>query len=390
RTRLVVQGCAWAVSVVGLLTLSEHLLGWNLHIDQLLVRETQGVVATTVPGRMAPAEAGSFLLLGVALLLLGDPSPGWRRSSQGLTLTAALISWEALLGHAYGVALYAIPAYRFTRVGAHTALAFTLRSLGILARQPRSGVMAIFTCDSAGGYMARRVLPAAVGVLSLLGWLRLEGERLAYYDTAAGVALMVAATLVIFAALIAWNARALERVEDERARLMQEQSARAQAESAERRAAFLAQASATLRASLDYDSTLKSVADLAHGAALAVDKGRHYEAEGRARAAAEAASRAKDAFLATVSHELRTPLSPILAWSRMLRQGTLGEEKTRRALEVIERCARSQAQLVEDLLDVSRIISGKLRLEVRPVTLAPVVQAAVEVVRPAAEAKGLE
>src|SRR5438876_842842 len=130
--------------------------------------------------------------------------------------------------------------------------------------------------------------------------------------------------------------------------------------------------------------------ELAHGAALAVDKARHYEAEGRARAAAEAASRAKDAFLATVSHELRTPLSPILAWSRMLRQGTLGEEKTRRALEVIERCARSQAQLVEDLLDVSRIISGKLRLEVRPVLLAPVVQAAVEVVRPAADAKGLE
>src|SRR5207253_632036 len=148
-------------------------------------------------------------------------------SSQGLTLTAALISWEALLGHAYGVALYAIPAYRFTRVGAHTALAFTLLSLGILARHPRSGVMAIFTCDSAGGYMARRVLPAAVGVLSLLGWLRLEGERLAYYDTAAGVALMVVATLIIFAALIAWNARALERVEDERARLMQAQSARA-------------------------------------------------------------------------------------------------------------------------------------------------------------------
>ena len=74
----------------------------------------------------------------------------------------------------------------------------------------------------------------------------------------------------------------------------------------------------------------------------------------------------------------------------MLRQGTLGEEKARRALEAIERCARSQAQLVEDLLDVSRIITGKLRLDVRPVPLAPVVQAAVEVVRPAAEAKGLE
>jgi PAS domain S-box-containing protein len=107
----------------------------------------------------------------------------------------------------------------------------------------------------------------------------------------------------------------------------------------------------------------------------------------RARAEAEAASQAKDAFLATVSHELRTPLSPILAWSRMLRQGTLDSAKSARAVETIERCAKSQAQLVEDLLDVSRIVSGKLRLDVRPVELAPVVRAAVEVLRPAAEAR---
>jgi PAS domain S-box-containing protein len=107
----------------------------------------------------------------------------------------------------------------------------------------------------------------------------------------------------------------------------------------------------------------------------------------RARAEAEAASRAKDAFLATVSHELRTPLSPILAWSTMLRQGALDATKAERALETIERCARNQAQLVEDLLDVSRIVAGKLRLAVRPVDLEPVVRAAIDVVRPAAEAK---
>jgi PAS domain S-box-containing protein len=107
----------------------------------------------------------------------------------------------------------------------------------------------------------------------------------------------------------------------------------------------------------------------------------------RARAEAEAASRAKDAFLATVSHELRTPLSPILAWSTMLRQGALDASKTERALETIERCARNQAQLVEDLLDVSRIVAGKLHLAVRPVDLGPVVRAALDVVRPAAEAK---
>ena len=112
------------------------------------------------------------------------------------------------------------------------------------------------------------------------------------------------------------------------------------------------------------------------------------EAE-RGRKEAEAASGAMDAFLATISHELRTPLSPILAWSRMLAMGALDPQKTARAVETIERCARAQAQLVEDLLDSSRIVAGKLRLDVRPVDLEPVVQAAIDVVRPGVEAKGI-
>ena len=107
------------------------------------------------------------------------------------------------------------------------------------------------------------------------------------------------------------------------------------------------------------------------------------------RTEAENASRAKDAFLATISHELRTPLSPILAWSRMLALGALDAAKTARAIETIERCARTQAQLIEDLLDTSRIAAGKLRLDVRPLELEPVLQAAIDVVRPAAEAKGI-
>ncbi len=109
----------------------------------------------------------------------------------------------------------------------------------------------------------------------------------------------------------------------------------------------------------------------------------------RARRAAEAANRAKDEFLATVSHELRTPLSPILAWARMLRDGVLDDERRRHAYDVIERSARAQAQLIEDLLDVSRIMAGKMRLEVRPVALAPIIERAVEVVRPSADAKGI-
>jgi signal transduction histidine kinase/CheY-like chemotaxis protein len=106
-----------------------------------------------------------------------------------------------------------------------------------------------------------------------------------------------------------------------------------------------------------------------------------------ARAVAEEASQAKDQFLATVSHELRNPLSPILSWSRMLRAGGLDEERTRKAVEAIERCATWQAQLIDDLLDVSRIVSGKLRMDVRPLELLPIVEAGLETARLAADAK---
>lgn len=112
--------------------------------------------------------------------------------------------------------------------------------------------------------------------------------------------------------------------------------------------------------------------------------------EQAARLDAEAASRAKDAFLATVSHELRTPLSPILAWSHMLRHGQMEAGRAQQAVEAIERNAKSQAQLIEDLLDVSRIVAGKMHLNIQPVRLEHVISAAVEVVRPAAEAKSVE
>jgi PAS domain S-box-containing protein len=109
--------------------------------------------------------------------------------------------------------------------------------------------------------------------------------------------------------------------------------------------------------------------------------------EQEARAAAEAANRLKDEFLATLSHELRSPLNAMLGWTRLLNTRKFDEATTTRAMQTIERSAKSQAQLVEDLLDVSRIIQGKLRLNVRPVELVSVIEAAIETVRPAAQAK---
>lgn len=112
--------------------------------------------------------------------------------------------------------------------------------------------------------------------------------------------------------------------------------------------------------------------------------------EQEARLAAEAANRAKDDFLSVLSHELRTPLTPILGFTELLRrQGQLSEANLARGLETIERSARTQARLVSDLLDVSRIVAGKLDLELSHIDLTPVVEMAVEAVRPAAEAKGI-
>jgi PAS domain S-box-containing protein len=119
------------------------------------------------------------------------------------------------------------------------------------------------------------------------------------------------------------------------------------------------------------------------------ERGQLLASEQRARAEAQESSRLKDEFLATVSHELRTPLTSILGWAHMLRTGQLGGGDAAKALETIERNARAQSQLIDDLLDVSRIITGKLRIDVRPVDPNSFIESAIEAVRPAADAKGV-
>lgn len=120
--------------------------------------------------------------------------------------------------------------------------------------------------------------------------------------------------------------------------------------------------------------------DLAHRAALAIDNARLY-------AEAQEANRLKDEFLATVSHELRTPLASMMNWVALLRQGKIGPEQVARGLDVLQRSGESQARLIDDILDVSRIVSGSLRLQPQPVEVADVVRDATETVRPAADAK---
>jgi signal transduction histidine kinase len=135
------------------------------------------------------------------------------------------------------------------------------------------------------------------------------------------------------------------------------------------------------------EATLRQLAD---HAAIALRNAQLLAREQQAREEAEAANRMKDEFLAMLSHELRTPLNAVLGWAVTLRTAKLEGETAAHALEVIERNARAQSQLIEDLLDISRIATGKLRLDVRLVDLGPVVEGALDAMRPGARAKSIQ
>ncbi len=138
------------------------------------------------------------------------------------------------------------------------------------------------------------------------------------------------------------------------------------------------------------DSGVAWVLDVSAQRAAETERDRLLDSERRARALAEAANLSKDQFLAMVSHELRTPLNAMLGWGRLLKAGTLDAARRERALDVIERNAQAQAQLIEDLLDISRIVSGKLKLEVSALDLKSSLEAALDTVRPALESKRID
>ena len=124
--------------------------------------------------------------------------------------------------------------------------------------------------------------------------------------------------------------------------------------------------------------------------AVAIENVRLLKRESDARETAEESNRLKDEFLATVSHELRTPLTAILGWARLLEGGSLDEKVSRQAIDTIWRNAKSQAQIIDDILDVSRIITGNLRLDLQPIEVMPVVEEAISVVRQTADAKNIK
>ena len=330
---------ASVVAVVGGLTLAQHVWGFDFGIDQLLFRESPGAPGTASPGRMGPPGSVSFLLGGLALLLLDlRTRTGWV-PSQALAVVIAIVILVPLIGYAYAIQpLYGLS--RFTGIAVHTAIAIGLLATGLLTARAGWGLAGVACADDLGGVVARRLLLPAILTPLILGWIRTVGARSGFVDEAFGRPMLVIALIVSFAGIVWSNARVISRLDRRRN----------EAERAVREA---------------------------------------LEAEQHARGEAERVGRVKDEFLATLSHELRTPLSAIQGWAQMLLHREVAPHVARQGIETIERNARAQTRLIEDLLDMSRIISGKIRLDLQTVELAGVVAAAIEVVRPAAEGKGV-
>ena len=325
---------AGAVVLIGLFTLLQYISGTDLGIDQLLFREPAGAVGTLAPGRMAPATALCFVLVGCALIANVE-TDGGGAMLQYLAAVTVIPALASALGYLYGASnLYGI-GYG-TQMAVHTALAFLVIAAGMLCLRPDRGVIALVRSDDTGGVVARRLIPAGVVLPTGIGWLRAAGERAGLFETEFGVALVAITYMVAFLALTFWIVRALGRID----------ALRSQAE---------AEISA-LNASLE-----QRVRERTHQL--------------------ETATRELDAFSYSVSHDLRAPLRGIDGWSLALAEDYGGQldEKAHGYLDLIRSEAQRMGQLIDDLLQLSRVSGVKMRRV--PVNLSDLAQVVAQRLR---------
>jgi PAS domain S-box-containing protein len=207
-SRLAAHALAWGVAIVAMTRLLAYFFSVDVAIDKAIFADSIGA------NRMAPNTAVCLLLLGLSLTTL-DSFIGRVWPAQIGALVVATISLVSLVGYGYGASsLYQVGSY--IPMALHTAATFQILALGILFSRPERGLVAVLLDSRAGGMVARRLLPAVILIPCALGWLRILGQRLGYYDTELGAALMVAMTVVLFCVAIGWIASVLNKADRER------------------------------------------------------------------------------------------------------------------------------------------------------------------------------
>ena len=508
--RRLIQLFAAIVALVGLITLSEHLLGWNSGLDQLLFYESVTEAGRSFPGRMGVAASLNFSLLGPSLLLLDLRR--WFRVSNISVLLVMAITLLVFLYYFYGVQQVEPIGLYFT-IALHTVVAFIGLAAAILLARPERGVISAFLGNSPGAMVARRMWPALLIVI-VLGWIRTVIFNAGWYTPGFTTAIFVSANLFLFTGLMWWTAVSLNRTDRER------HLADLALRHSEARLTVLVRVSELIRTlhdpyelsyavaetvgrhlkvrrclfnevdlerdleivHKDYCDGAESVAgehriseyssitshemelgntvvnsDSKTDPRTADDYHRGYEPNGErayiafplmregrwvaslwasdnqprqwtkeevsllqavaertwtaieklraeaererllkseqeARDAAERANQLKDEFLATLSHELRNPLNVILGYSELLLRMPDVQKSSQLVQmgDALRRNAQSQSQLINDLLDLSRLQRGKVSLNHETVSLAAIIDNAVETVRGDAATKGID
>jgi signal transduction histidine kinase len=210
RRRLSAHFFALLVVLIGVATLAEYSFGANLGIDELLFGDPKGSVGTSSPGRPAPTTAIAFLAIGLALILLDRKTKRGSGPAQGLSLWAGLIGMMAITGYVYQATVVS-KIFLYTKVALNTAIGLFLVSSAVFFARPRAGLAGDLTGDGAGSVVARRFLPAILLVPVLLGWICLRGEIAGMYGMELGLGLQTTVNIVVFAALVWWNARRLNK-----------------------------------------------------------------------------------------------------------------------------------------------------------------------------------
>ena len=199
-----------AIALIGVYRLCDYGFGWNLAFDQLGLSDPSPAASGGALSLMAPATGFGFLLLGSALLLACTPR--FFGTFQTACLLAAMTAWLGFSHYIYGGA----PLLPYTKMALHTAMLFLVLSAGILSTRADGGLVALLLSDSAGGVIARRLVPAAIFAPVVLGWLALEGQRAGWLDTEAGVSIFALSNIIVFGALIWANAESLHRTDIDR------------------------------------------------------------------------------------------------------------------------------------------------------------------------------
>src|SRR6516165_7200549 len=204
--RWLVMTAASLIIALSVITLTGYFIGHNLRVDQILFGPQ------LAGNRVAPNTGFALLLIGVALWLLNSPRRLWPALEQVVALFPIGVALISLLGYAYSAeGMYGLGELQ--RMALPTAASLLVMGIGILCARPEHGFVSVIVSDHAGGVLARRMLPVAILVPAVLGWLTLSGQRAALFSEALGVAIAAAVTIFVFAAFIATTARSLSRAD---------------------------------------------------------------------------------------------------------------------------------------------------------------------------------